>query len=177
MPRTTSRHLLRIEGLERELNAHHEFFYCVRKGYPVVSVSNERSVTGGFAVDVIGLTRASGGVVIHGSILSLVTDWHARAIQSKDLARQDLAERVRKLTMEQLDAEKGHGRNAPRSAARALVETINATGGITEDEEGQYVPVGDPNREWSDLADAYVQACAELGMSPVVADAVDHVPT
>jgi hypothetical protein len=49
-------------------------------------------------------------------------------------------------------------------ALKEFVSAIDATGGVTEDEDGLTVPVGD--MEWSDLGDAYLSACHALGATP-----------
>lgn len=60
--------------------------------------------------------------------------------------------------------------SAPKDAALlAFIDTVEATGGVTEqDEEGEQGgggPAGDP--EWLDLGEAYRLACAALGRKPV----------
>lgn len=57
--------------------------------------------------------------------------------------------------------------NPPRSAAALLVATIEATGGVAQQSDGTYTPVGD--EDWVDLADAYLAACRELDRKPMVA--------
>ena len=63
---------------------------------------------------------------------------------------------------------------APENMHTALVdfcETIEATGGcVYSDFHLSYVPAGD--REWVDLAMAYRNACAAIGRTPVLYDAV-----
>ena len=49
-------------------------------------------------------------------------------------------------------------------ALQALVDTVNATGGVTTGSNGRVMTIGDP--EWLDLADAYVMACEALGVKP-----------
>ena len=49
-------------------------------------------------------------------------------------------------------------------ALRALVATINATGGVKTDSKGLTVPVVD--EEWCDLGDAYELACRALRQKP-----------
>jgi hypothetical protein len=49
-------------------------------------------------------------------------------------------------------------------ALRSFVNTINLTGGIFIDDEGVWVPAGDPT--WSDLALAYLEACTALEVEP-----------
>jgi len=56
--------------------------------------------------------------------------------------------------------------NHSKSAAQMLVELINVTGGVIENEYGTLSPCGD--EDWLDLADAYYAACAELGVEPMV---------
>ena len=49
----------------------------------------------------------------------------------------------------------------------ALIEfcdTIEAAGGVALDQQGLYVPVGDP--EWVDLGEAYLDACLALDRLP-----------
>jgi hypothetical protein len=50
------------------------------------------------------------------------------------------------------------------SAAARLVSTINNTGGITRLSDGFVAPLSD--LDWIDLGDAYMAACAELGLKP-----------
>jgi len=52
-------------------------------------------------------------------------------------------------------------------ALHMLRDAIEATGGLISD-EGHLVPKGDP--EWADLADAYLEACKELGVKPMIDD-------
>ena len=52
-----------------------------------------------------------------------------------------------------------------RDALQAFVSTVEATGGVEED-NGIYTPVADS--EWIDLGDAYVAACRALGREPKV---------
>jgi len=94
----------RISELERELLAYQEYFSCTRRNMLVVRLSNEGQDRG-FAVEAIGLTRATGGVVIQGPIVSLATDWCARARASDDYAWKDLGERIERLTQRQMDSE------------------------------------------------------------------------
>lgn len=52
-------------------------------------------------------------------------------------------------------------------ALTALVNTIEATGGLIDDPQGGgFVPAGD--EDWLDLADAYVLACDALGRKPKI---------
>lgn len=51
-----------------------------------------------------------------------------------------------------------------RRALEEFVETIDATGGVTESDEGFTVPVAD--EDWIDLGEAYVKACLALGVEP-----------
>lgn len=53
-----------------------------------------------------------------------------------------------------------------RSANQLLINTIDATGGLDGSDPGCLVPVAD--EDWHDLADAYLKACAEEGVDPVV---------
>jgi hypothetical protein len=55
-----------------------------------------------------------------------------------------------------------------KDAAQMLIETINATGGLTSLESGLYAPVADP--DWIDLAEAYFQACLEKAVEAVITD-------
>lgn len=52
-----------------------------------------------------------------------------------------------------------------RDALVALCETVEATGGLTVDEDELDVPNGCP--DWPDLADVYLDACKALGRKPV----------
>lgn len=49
-----------------------------------------------------------------------------------------------------------------------LIETVEATGGITRNERGEAVPVGDP--AWVDLATVYLSACTALGREPKISN-------
>lgn len=53
---------------------------------------------------------------------------------------------------------------AARNAAQDLIDTIDATGGLT----GEDTPVGDP--EWLDLGMAYIRACEEMNVPPWYAE-------
>lgn len=59
-----------------------------------------------------------------------------------------------------------------RSSAALLIRTIEATGGIVRYADGTAAPVGD--RDWIDLADAYIAACGELGREVLVAPAAEE---
>lgn len=53
----------------------------------------------------------------------------------------------------------------PRTALEKFVDTIDVTGGIFEEmSSGEDVLEADP--DWIDLLDAYLDACAELGIEP-----------
>ena len=49
-------------------------------------------------------------------------------------------------------------------ALRLFVDTINATGGLIVNDAGETAPAAD--EDWTDLADAYLAACAALGVEP-----------
>src|SRR5690606_31129624 len=53
-----------------------------------------------------------------------------------------------------------------KDATQLLIDTINATGGLLLRPDGTQAPLGDP--DWLDLADAYLAACTEKGIDPVV---------
>ena len=53
-----------------------------------------------------------------------------------------------------------------RKSAELLVATIEVTGGLLQFSDGTVAPQGD--RDWIDLGDAYLLACAELQRLPVV---------
>lgn len=55
-------------------------------------------------------------------------------------------------------------------ALHQLVECINATGGCVRLESGHVVPQAD--QDWIDLGEAYLTACAAMGVEPKVRDAV-----
>ena len=61
--------------------------------------------------------------------------------------------------------------DAVRVALLSIIETIEATGGCSC-EDGLLVPVGDS--DWTDLADAYVRACAAIGRTPLIDRAEDE---
>jgi hypothetical protein len=62
------------------------------------------------------------------------------------------------------------------NALCALVRTIEATGGLVTvsgkdmglDDPECLVPKGDTEREWCDLAHAYLEACKALGVKPMI---------
>jgi hypothetical protein len=63
----------------------------------------------------------------------------------------------------------------PKDAAQALIETINATGGLMSLPDGNHAPQGDP--EWIDLAESYLTACREKDVKPMIdyrRDALGH---
>jgi hypothetical protein len=51
-----------------------------------------------------------------------------------------------------------------RECLLAFVETIETTGGVRQNEAGDYLPEGDP--EWADLGQAYIDACNALKRTP-----------
>lgn len=51
-------------------------------------------------------------------------------------------------------------------ALRALIDTIEATGGLMRDPKGTLVPVADD--DWSDLASVYLDACEAMGITPKI---------
>ena len=53
-----------------------------------------------------------------------------------------------------------------RAALWNLVSTIEATGGVVEDQYGNTTPKAD--HDWIDLGEAYLTACQALGREPVV---------
>ena len=62
-----------------------------------------------------------------------------------------------------------------RSAAQMLIDTIDCTGGLVQADDadpGTKAPAGEPG--WSDLGDAYLQACKELGVEPLIE--LDELP-
>jgi len=62
-----------------------------------------------------------------------------------------------------------HGNVNPHDndAVQQLINTINATGGVLPLPNGLYAPMGDP--EWTDLGEAYIAACSERGLVPILA--------
>lgn len=53
------------------------------------------------------------------------------------------------------------------AALSEFIAAINATGGLTKDEEtDNLVPVADP--EWLDLGEAYLSACKAMDITPVI---------
>lgn len=58
------------------------------------------------------------------------------------------------------------------TAAHRLVSTIEATGGLVAYRDGTHAPLGD--RDWIDLGDAYIAACAELKREPVIGEDLRH---
>lgn len=55
-------------------------------------------------------------------------------------------------------------------ALKALIDTVEASGGVVANERGGFEPVA--NRDWPDLGDAYVEACKALGREPQCVDAL-----
>jgi hypothetical protein len=53
------------------------------------------------------------------------------------------------------------------AALMAMVDTINATGGVVKSDSGTDGPVAD--EELLDLGDAYITACKALGLEPMIA--------
>ena len=56
-------------------------------------------------------------------------------------------------------------------ALRAVVNTVNATGGVVRPDTPFVAPAAD--EDWLDLGSAYMQACQALGLVPVVAKSED----
>ena len=65
-------------------------------------------------------------------------------------------------------------KNRAELALLAFVECIETTGGIVNDHKGFMVPVAD--REWVDLAAAYLAACDALAIEPVVLEEQANLP-
>lgn len=53
-----------------------------------------------------------------------------------------------------------------RAALWDFISTIEATGGVVEDQHGNVAPGGD--HDWLDLGEAYLAACQSLGREPLV---------
>ncbi len=60
-------------------------------------------------------------------------------------------------------------------ALNGLIRTIEATGGLVTEyvtanglNQHSLVPQGDTEREWTDLADAYLEACKAMGVQPLI---------
>ena len=53
-----------------------------------------------------------------------------------------------------------------RAVLEELVQAIEATGGVVEDGKGCYEPVAD--RDWIDIGNVYVNACAALHREPMI---------
>lgn len=51
-------------------------------------------------------------------------------------------------------------------ALASFTNTIENTGGVKLNKEGNYEPIGD--HSWFDFGDAYVRACHALGTPPMV---------
>jgi len=60
-----------------------------------------------------------------------------------------------------------------RDAAQLLIEAINCTGGLVLLYDATYAPRAD--MDWIDLADAYLKACAEKGVEPVISPESDAI--
>lgn len=63
---------LRLEAEVHSLKAYQEAFFCLRKGEVPV-----RFASGEWAVEVLGLGRTSGGVVLVGSMVTWADEWIA----------------------------------------------------------------------------------------------------
>jgi len=61
---------------------------------------------------------------------------------------------------------------AMRRALEAFVDTIEATGGIFRTWRGEWAPAGD--QDWTDLAQAYLQAVRVLEREPVIQTEADE---
>ena len=55
---------------------------------------------------------------------------------------------------------------ADSRALRHFIDAINVTGGVIRLPSGCVVPKGD--EEWIDLGEAYLEACQEVGVEPLV---------
>jgi hypothetical protein len=53
-------------------------------------------------------------------------------------------------------------------ALRMFRDTIEVTGGLIRNEAGDLAPAVD--EDWIDLADAYIEACRELDVEPMITD-------
>jgi hypothetical protein len=51
-----------------------------------------------------------------------------------------------------------------RKALENFVDCVDATGGIVADDDGNVAPRAD--EDWTDLGDAYLEACKALGRKP-----------
>lgn len=58
------------------------------------------------------------------------------------------------------------GKSIALSPLETFIQTIEATGGISENEDGTFSPLADP--DWIDLADAYLLACDQLKRPPKI---------
>jgi hypothetical protein len=58
-----------------------------------------------------------------------------------------------------------------KGALEEFCRVIEATDGVVETPSGLHEPFGD--RDWIDLGEAYIQACAALGRKPVVEVEID----
>jgi hypothetical protein len=59
-------------------------------------------------------------------------------------------------------------RDAAPDALQLLVDAINSAGGVCSLPNGSYAPNRDS--QWIDLGDAYIAACSELGLLPLIAN-------
>ena len=57
-------------------------------------------------------------------------------------------------------------------AVRYFVDCINATGGVTVNNNGYHAPVADPT--WTDLGYCYMLACKALDAEPRVAETTEQ---
>jgi len=110
------------------------------------------STTTGPVSDFYTLKKLKDSIVIlrNGQLNMAVADIHPRQVHDSEW--QEAAKWLQDLV--NID-------NTKREALEEFIECIDATGGLTEDEERNDVPVGDP--EWIDLAYAYKSAKAALG--------------
>lgn len=90
--------------------------------------------------------------------------------QARHLARpapRNLLDRLAATTARRL--------RSTRDAADLLITTINVTGGVVAFSDGTHAPQADP--EWIDLAEAYLRACEEKGVEPLVHRDIDLAET
>lgn len=76
----------------------------------------------------------------------------------------DDAERLEKIA-DKIRAALNGARPSMHTALMAFIESIDVTGGVTTDKDGNMVPLAD--EEWVDLGHAYSVACSALGRLPL----------
>lgn len=101
MTKSMTKQVARLLERTRELEATEEAFFCMRRGeMPTTLTSGERSV------EVLGMGRASGGVVLNGPCIAWASDWCARVTGNYgDPYAQDIASQITRMQTQACAAE------------------------------------------------------------------------